>query len=77
MGVDWQEAYKNWLLFLKNFRLSDLFKLSVLEVISPAILGYVVVAAGLGLSVYLIALIALSIARRSSATRGKIRNNQP
>ena len=74
MGVDWQEAYKNWLLFLKNFRLADLFKLSILKIISPAILGYMVVAASLGLLTYLMALITLGITRRQTCTCCKDNN---
>lgn len=60
MKAHWQEAKEQWLLFLKNFSWLNLFKLSVLKVILPVLLGYFVVAFCLGVAVYLIALIILN-----------------
>lgn len=59
MKTGWQEAHQNWLLFLKEFHWLKLFKLSILKIILPVIIGYFTVAFCLGLAVYLITLIIL------------------
>lgn len=59
MGVDWQVTYRNWGLFLKDFRWLNLFKLSMLNILLPVILGYLTLALCLGLLAYLVALIIL------------------
>jgi len=59
MHLDWQDVYQSWAFFLKNFKLVDLFKLSLLKILLPVIVGYFVVAFGLGLAVYLVTLIIL------------------
>jgi len=56
MRLDWQEVRQDWLLFLKDFHWLALFKLSILKIILPVIVGYIVVAFCLGLFVYLITL---------------------
>ena len=59
MGVHWQDVQCDWQLFLKNFHWLDLFKLSVLKIILPVIVGYVVVGLSLGIFSYLITLVIL------------------
>ncbi|MCM8780716.1 MAG: DUF2062 domain-containing protein [Candidatus Omnitrophica bacterium] len=61
MGVDLQLLRDNWLNFIHNFHWLDLFKASALRIILPAIIGYTVVALGLGIVVYVIAWIILHI----------------
>ena len=65
MKLDWQEAYQNWLLFLKEFHWSTLLRLSILKVILPVIVGYFVVAFCSGLVVYVTTLIILKYANKS------------
>jgi len=56
MGIDWQDTRRNWIHFIKGFRLADLKQLSTLRIICPVIIGYFIVAFVLGLLVYLISL---------------------
>lgn len=56
IGLDWQDTYKNWISFLKDFKLLNLFQLSTLKTILPIIVGYLTLAIILGLLAYLIAL---------------------
>ena len=53
MGLNWQDTYNNWTSFLKNFSFSGLFKLSVLKIILPVIIGYFIIASCAGLLAYL------------------------
>lgn len=59
IGMSWQDVRKDWLLFLNNFKFIDLFKLSILKIILPVIVGYLVVAFFLGVATYLITLIII------------------
>lgn len=60
MKVNWQDAQQNWIQFLKNFKVRDLWQLSTLKIIWPVIIGYLVVAFCLGVLAYLIALIIVT-----------------
>jgi uncharacterized protein (DUF2062 family) len=60
MKVDWQDTYKGWIQFLKNFKFINLLQLSTLKIILPVITGYLVVAFCLGVLVYLIALVIVT-----------------
>lgn len=64
MGVNWQDVHNNWLLFLKGFHWLNLFKLSVLKIIFPVIIGYFILALSLGALSYLIILIVLTRYRK-------------
>jgi len=64
MRVSWQDTRQNWIEFLKNFRLRDLWQLSTLKIIWPVIIGYLVVAFFLGAATYLIALIIVRQKKR-------------
>jgi hypothetical protein len=66
---DWQEVHNRWLSFLKEFRWPVLFKISILKIILPVIVGYFVVAFCLGFLVYLIALIAITQIRHENKNR--------
>jgi len=68
MGFDWQVVYKGILILTKDFHWADLFKISVLKVIMPILIGYCVIGFFLALVVYLVALFILKkrIARRKA-----------
>lgn len=59
MGLDWQSVRGDWLLILDKFRWISFFKLSVLKIVLPVVVGYVIVAFILGIATYLIALVIL------------------
>lgn len=69
MRLDWQDVYHQWLQFLKDFRWVNLFKLSLLKIILPVILGYIIVAFCLGVIVYSIALIIITRIRYANKSR--------
>jgi uncharacterized protein (DUF2062 family) len=54
MKLSWQEVYKGWLIVLNDFQWADLFKLPILKIILPVLIGYFVLALCLGFLVYLI-----------------------
>lgn len=55
-GLRWQDVQQSWKIFLAHFHLADLFKLSILKVIMPVILGYFLIAAISGILAYAIML---------------------
>ncbi|MDP2924646.1 MAG: DUF2062 domain-containing protein [Candidatus Omnitrophota bacterium] len=55
-GLCWQDVNRSWQAFLAHFHLSDLFKLSILKVIMPVIIGYFLVALISGVLAYIIIL---------------------
>jgi len=60
MKVDWQDVHRNWVQFLKDFKIVTLFKLATLKILLPVIIGYFVVAFCLGLIAYLVTLIVIT-----------------
>lgn len=64
LGIKWQLVHQDWNSFLSEFHWLSLFKLSVLKVILPIIVGYLEIAFCLGLFTYLLTLIALKCLRR-------------
>lgn len=56
IGKEWKLVLNDWLNALSNFSFLKLFELTLLKVIFPILLGYIVVALGLGLLVYLVSL---------------------
>lgn len=58
-----EEVYRDWNSFLKDFHWVKLFKLSLLKLILPVLVGYIIVAFCLGFAVYLITLIILGLKR--------------
>lgn len=56
LGMKWQQVRQDWLVFLKDFRWYYLFRLSALKIAFPVLLGYLAIAAALGLSAYVITL---------------------
>lgn len=69
MRLNWQEVYKGWLILLNNFHWVDLFKVSILKIILPVLIGYFVIAFCLGILVYLIFFLLLTIKRHESKNR--------
>jgi uncharacterized protein (DUF2062 family) len=59
--IDSQNLYESWNSFVKNFHWIDLFKASFLKLILPALTGYFLIALGLALTVYLLALLLLRL----------------
>ncbi|MFA5270918.1 MAG: DUF2062 domain-containing protein [Candidatus Omnitrophota bacterium] len=64
MDIDWQVAKNEWYTVFKNFHFADLFKVSFMRTILPAIIGYVIVAFFLGFLSYLVILLFLHIRKR-------------
>jgi len=56
MSVSLNAAYDDWLKFLSDFRWINLLRLSFLKLTLPVILGYLLIAFFLALTVYLITL---------------------
>jgi uncharacterized protein (DUF2062 family) len=59
MGLNWQEVNKAWKVFLEHFHVLDLLKISILEMILPVIIGYIIVGLCSSLVIYLVILIIL------------------
>lgn len=55
-GVKWQSINSDWNAFIKEFHWQILFKLSVLKVFVPIVLGYIAIGLFFGFSAYLITL---------------------
>jgi uncharacterized protein (DUF2062 family) len=72
MRLDWQEVYRDWGVFLRNFHWQDLYKLAILKTILPVIVGYIIVAFTLAFVVYLLTVIILSQIKNA---RNKTRAN--
>lgn len=65
LGLRWQEVREAWILSLKGFHWLGLFKLSILKVILPVIIGYLIVAFCLGLLAYLVILTIINHKERN------------
>jgi uncharacterized protein (DUF2062 family) len=59
LGVSWQQVIRDWEYFLKDFHWLNLFKLSILKIVFPVIVGYLLIAVCLGLLAYLITLLVI------------------
>ena len=69
MRVDGQDVQRNWVQFLKDFKIITLFKLTTLKIILPVIIGYLVVGFCLGLIVYLVALSIITQIKHENKNR--------
>jgi len=65
IGANWQDIKEKWSLFLKHFSFAALFKVPVLKIILPVMLGYLVVAICCGLFSYIAAMLILSLRKKS------------
>lgn len=61
LHIDWQMVRENYAACIKDFHFADLFKLSVIRILAPLGIGYLVIAAGLGILVYLAAILLITI----------------
>ena len=52
LGVDWQQVLQDWSLFLKEFSWGQLFRLSVLKIALPVLIGYLVISVIAGVLAY-------------------------
>lgn len=71
MRVEGQQLQGDWLLFLKGFNWANLLKVSVLKIILPVIIGYIIVAFCIGFLAYLITLIIFTQGRRKNKKLNK------
>ena len=62
--VDWRVEYKSWLALLRDFHFSKLTDLSILDIILPVAIGYLIIGFLFGLLVYITALIIIKIRLR-------------
>lgn len=69
LKLNWQNVYQDWKLILKNFHWPDLFKLTILKIILPVILGYFIIAFCLGFVVYLVALVTINRVKYENKSR--------
>jgi len=58
-GLNWHDLFNQWQILLKDFHWKYLFRSTFLEILLPVLIGYLVIAFILGLSVYLISLLIL------------------
>jgi uncharacterized protein (DUF2062 family) len=59
MNLNWMVVRRDWIDFLKGFKIADLFRLSAIDIILPVILGYFVIGLCCGLITYLVSVIIL------------------
>lgn len=63
LNLKWTEIYRDWRVFLIDFRWSALFKISVYKIILPVLVGYVTMGLLLAVLVYLVS-VSIIIRRR-------------
>lgn len=61
LGLNWQVIYQEWVSLLKGPNKASLFKLPILKIAFPVILGYLLIAFCLALFSYLFALAIIKI----------------
>lgn len=64
IGADWQDIKEKWSMLFKHFSFFSLFKLSVLKIIFPVILGYLVIAICCGLVSYAVLILILTLRKK-------------
>ncbi len=72
LGVEWQAVYQKWLELLKDFRFSRLFEASVVDILLPIAVGYLVSALCFGFVAYIVARAILLFTRHESKDRTHI-----
>ncbi len=60
MHLDWHQLYQEWLLFIKHFHWSDLFKTAILKMVFPVVVGYLIIGFVFGLCIYLVSLVIIA-----------------
>lgn len=69
IGLDWVMVYQEWLNLIRHFHFSDLLAAPILQVILALLIGYLIIAGGLGIAAYLL---TLSITRIIHAHKNRI-----
>jgi uncharacterized protein (DUF2062 family) len=69
MRLDWQKVYQGWAAFFKDFHWANLFKLGVLEIALPVLLGYFIISLCAGILGYIISLIVVIRIRKARDQR--------
>lgn len=59
-GLKWQDVYSGWSAFIRGFHWKLLLRSSLYQLILPVLTGYAIIALGLALAAYIIALICLT-----------------
>ena len=72
MGLHWQDVHRDWVQFLKDFKVITLFKVATLKIVLPVIIGYLVVGFCLGLIAYLVTLSIITQIRHENKNRANI-----
>ena len=72
MRADGQDVQRNWVQFLKDFKIITLFKLTILKIILPVIIGYLVIGFCLGLIAYLVTLFIITQIKHENKNRVNI-----
>jgi len=67
MGVNWQNAQREWELFLSHFQWTSLIKVSVLRLVLPVLVGYLVIALFAAVLSYLTVLVILRLRKKKAA----------
>lgn len=73
MGLEWETVLGTWQAFLSNFSWELAFRLSVVQMILPVLIGYVVISLATGLAVY--CLILPLVIWRKNKNRNKPSSN--
>lgn len=63
-GVNWQTIRQELILLLKDFHWEKLFNLSVIKIISPLLIGYIIIGLSLGILVYCAVVIIAALRRK-------------
>ena len=69
MGLRWQDVYTQCMGFIRHFHWINLFKISLLKIILPVVIGYVVISLGLAVITYAAALITIRYSRKIKSLR--------
>lgn len=64
MGMNWQDSHRNLILVLKDFHFKSLLNFSIFEIISPLLIGYLIISFCLGISAYLVTRVMIKILRK-------------
>jgi uncharacterized protein (DUF2062 family) len=64
-GGNWEEIYRQCNGLIQDFRWKNLFDVSLVKILKPIMIGYIVVSAMIGLCVYVVTLTALIFLNKS------------
>jgi len=65
MSLNFEDLHAQWQILFKNFHWQTLFKLSFLKIVLPVLIGYLIIAAILGLIVYSVCLLILTAKKKT------------